>query len=483
MPSWNPGAVLLLPPSLVRVGALRNIFIFGWLTMRGHPPSSSASSRQPRVAIVGSGISGLAVAHKLQGLAEITLFEAGDYFGGHTHTVDVTLPAAQGPVTHGVDTGFLVFNERTYPNLIALFAELGVTTAKSDMSFSVKVPGAFKGSDGYFGQTLEWSGSSLNSVFVQRSNLVRWRFLRMLRDIMRFNRITTALANANAEVAMAQPLGDFLQAQKFSDEFRDWYFLPMMGCIWSCPTEQMLQFPVATMIRFCYNHGLIQVANRPQWWTVAGGARAYVDKIIAGIADKRLSTPVRRVERNAQGVSVITDHGEERFDKVVMAAHSDQSLAMLQDPTAAEQRVLSAIRYQPNRAVLHLDASVLPSKKLAWAAWNYERAQRADRESSQVCLHYLLNLLQPLPFTQPVVVSLNPVRDIAPHWVLGEFDYAHPVFDLAAIRAQGELVPLQGQRHTYFCGAWTGYGFHEDGLKSGLEVARQLLLETSTAQI
>ena len=447
--------------------------------MRSQPPTSPSASRLPRVAIVGSGISGLAVAHTLSGLAEVTLFEAGDYFGGHTHTVDVTLPTAQGPVTHGVDTGFLVFNERTYPNLINLFAELGVATAKSDMSFSVKVPGAFKGGDGQAGQALEWSGSSLSSVFAQRRNLVRWRFLRMLRDIMRFNRITTALASTNAEAAMAQPLGDFLQAQKFSDEFRDWYFLPMMGCIWSCPTDQMLQFPVATMIRFCYNHGLIQVANRPQWWTVAGGARNYVDKIIAAIPDKRLNTPVRLVERDAEGVRIVTDGRAERFDKVVLAAHSDQSLALLRNPTAGEQQVLGAIRYQPNRAVLHLDASVLPSRKLAWAAWNYERAQRTDRESARVCLHYLLNMLQPLPFAQPVVVSLNPVREIARNLIMGEFDYAHPVFDLAAIRAQGELVHLQGQHNTYFCGAWTGYGFHEDGLKSGLQVARQLLLETT----
>ena len=451
--------------------------------MRGHLPTSSGISRRSRVAIVGSGIAGLAVAHKLAGLADVTLFEAGDYFGGHTHTVDVTLPTPLGPVTHGVDTGFLVFNERTYPNLIALFAELGVTTAKSDMSFSVKVPGAIsrqtKRDDAQGGQVLEWSGSSLNSVFAQRSNLVRWKFLRMLRDIMRFNRITTALAHANAEAAMAQPLGDFLTTQKFSDEFRDWYFLPMMGCIWSCPTEQMLQFPVATMIRFCYNHGLIQVVDRPQWWTVAGGARHYVDKIIAAIADKRLNTPVRRVERNAEGVCIVTDGKAERFDKVVLATHSDQSLALLPEPTSAEQQVLGAIRYQPNRAVLHLDASVLPTRKLAWAAWNYERAQHQEGNPAPVCLHYLLNMLQPLPFEQPVVVSLNPVREIARNLIMGEFDYAHPVFDLAAIRAQGELVHLQGQHHTYFCGAWTGYGFHEDGLKSGLQVARQLLLETA----
>jgi uncharacterized protein len=421
-----------------------------------------------RVAIVGSGISGLAAAHALQGQAHITLFEAADYFGGHTHTVDVTLPGAQGLVTHGVDTGFLVFNERTYPNLIKLFADLGVETAKSDMSFSVQVPRAG-------GQQLEWSGSSLNTVFAQRKNLINGRFLRMLKDIMRFNRITTAIASNKAEAAMMQPLSDFLSEQKFSDEFRDWYFLPMMGCIWSCPTDQMLQFPVATMIRFCYNHGLIQVTNRPQWWTVKGGAKHYVEKIIANIPDKRLNTPVRRITRDALGVHVSTDAGTEHFDKVVLATHSDQSLAMLEAPSAAEAKALSAIRYQPNRAVLHTDTSVLPQKKIAWAAWNYERAEQTGRESAQVCLHYLLNMLQPLPFTQSVVVSLNPLRDIARRHVMAEFDYAHPVFDLAAIRAQSEVAALQGQQNTYFCGAWTGYGFHEDGLKSGLKVAEQIL--------
>ena len=425
----------------------------------------------PHVAIVGSGISGLAAAHALRGKAVITLFESADYFGGHTHTVDVTLPGKNGAVTHGVDTGFLVFNERTYPKLIQLFADLKVQTVKSDMSFSVQVPRAS-------GEQLEWSGSSLNSVFAQRKNLVNGKFLRMLRDILRFNRVTTEIANANLDAAMLQPLAEFLSDHKFSEEFRDWYFLPMMGCIWSCPTDQMLQFPVATMIRFCYNHGLIQVTNRPQWWTVQGGARNYVEKIIAGIADKRLNSPVRRIARNATGVHVTTDAGTERFDKVVLATHSDQSLTMLHEPTHAEQQSLAAIRYQPNRAVLHTDTSVLPRKKIAWAAWNYERAEQTSRESSQVCLHYLLNMLQPLPFTQSVVVSLNPLRDIARKHIMAEFDYAHPVFDLAAIAAQGGVAALQGQNNTYFCGAWTGYGFHEDGLKSGLNVA-ELILNSS----
>ena len=429
-----------------------------------------------KVAIVGSGISGLAVAHKLRGQASVTLFEAGDYFGGHTHTVDVTLPGPDGLVTHGVDTGFLVFNERTYPHLIALFAELGVATAPSDMSFSVQVPGV-RGQ-----QPLEWSGSSLATVFAQKRNLMSPRFLGMLSDLLRFNRLCTRLAEEQREAAMVQPLHDFLDQHRFGQAFRDWYFLPMLGCIWSCPTDQMLRFPVATMIRFCHNHGLLQVNDRPQWHTVAGGARHYVERIVAEVPDARLNTPVRRVARDAAGVTVFTDHGSERFDQLVLAAHSDQALALLERPTAAEAEVLGAIRYQPNRAVLHTDTSVLPQRRAAWAAWNYERAGAAEQESTRVCLHYLLNNLQPLPFSQPVVESLNPVRPIDPAKVLGEFEYSHPVFDLAAIAAQRRVPELQGHQHTWYCGAWTGYGFHEDGLKSGLAVADQLLAQTAAAR-
>jgi uncharacterized protein len=450
-----------------------------------------------KVAIVGSGIAGLAVAHTLQGLADITLFEAGDYFGGHTHTVDITLPitalpgpAGSGrntPTTFGVDTGFLVFNERTYPNLIHLFAELGVATANADMSFSVQAP--VTGSNGLGGNKLEWSGSSLNTVFAQRSNLLNWRFLNMLRDLTRFNALCSGIAQRGHEAQLSQPLGDFLDEHRFGNEFRDWYFLPMMACIWSCPTDQMLKFPVATMIRFCHNHGLIQVRNRPQWRTVAGGAKHYVDKIVARIADKRLNTPVRLIERLTEadtsgasgGVRIVTDGAAEHFDKVVVATHSDQALALLRDPTALERSTLGAIRYHANRAVLHTDASVLPGRKIAWAAWNYERGlslnPRPGQESGQVCLHYLINLLQPLPWQQPVIVSLNPLREIARTHVMGEYHYAHPVFDLAATRAQGQMPHLQGRRDTYFCGAWMGYGFHEDGLKAGLGVARQLLQE------
>ncbi len=429
-----------------------------------------------KVAVVGSGISGLAAAHRLREHAHITLLEAGDYFGGHTHTVDITLPTEQGRQTWGVDTGFLVFNERTYPQLIALLAELNVETAPSDMSFSVQVPGA-RGA-----QALEWSGSNLATVFAQKRNLVSPRFLGMISDLLRFNRLCTRLASEGKDAELAEPLQSFLDRHHFGAPFRDWYFLPMLGCIWSCPTDQMLQFPVATMIRFCHNHGLLQVSDRPQWHTVVGGARHYVEKIVAGLSDARLNTPVRRIERDGAGVMVHTDGGSERFDHVVLAAHSDQALGLLGQPTGTEREVLGAIRYQPNRAVLHTDTSVLPQRTAAWAAWNYERAADAQQESTRVCLHYLLNKLQPLPFEQPVVESLNPVRPIAAHKVLAEFDYSHPVFDLAAIEAQKRVPELQGVQHTWYCGAWTGYGFHEDGLKSGLSVAEALLAHTASAR-
>ncbi|MFN4104111.1 MAG: NAD(P)/FAD-dependent oxidoreductase [Tepidimonas sp.] len=422
-----------------------------------------------KVAIVGSGISGLAVAHRLRHQAHITLFEANDDFGGHTHTVDVTLPDGQGRlVTHGVDTGFLVFNERTYPNLIALLAELGVPTAPSDMSFSVQVPA------GAHGPALEWGGASLATVFAQRRNWVRPRFWGMLADLLRFNRLCTRLAEHGRDADLQQPLGEFLQAHGFGAAFRDWYFLPMIGCIWSCPTDQMLRFPVATMIRFCHNHGLLQVNDRPQWYTVAGGARQYVERIVARIPDARRATPVRRIERDVAGATVFTDAGAERFDEVVIATHSDQALALLAHPSAEERAVLGAIRYQPNRAVLHTDTAALPRRRAVWSAWNYERAPDAQRESSQVCLHYWLNVLQPLPFAQPVVESLNPVRPIAAEHILAAFEYHHPVFDGPAIAAQRAVPRLQGHWHTWYCGAWTGYGFHEDGLKAGLAVADAL---------
>jgi len=417
-----------------------------------------------RVAVVGSGIAGLSVAHALSGEAAVTLHEAGAYFGGHSNTVDVTLDG----MTHGVDTGFLVFNERTYPHLIELFDRLGVPTAVSDMSFSVRLADAAGAS------TLEWGGRDLGSLFAQRSNLVRPAFWRMLADLARFNRLATALARQGSAEDLAESVDDFLHRHHFGREFRDWYFLPMIGCIWSCPLGQMLRFPIATMVRFCDNHGLLQIAGRPRWRTVRGGSRVYVERMLEHIPDARLNTPVRRIVRGPAGVHVSTDAGTEFFDAVVLACHSDQALGLLADPSESERNVLGAIRYQPNRAVLHTDTSLLPQRRAVWSAWNYERGADDDADSASVCLHYWLNQLQPLPFASPVFVSLNPRREPRPDTVHASFDYAHPVFDRAAIEAQHDVPALQGERQTWFCGAWTGYGFHEDGLKSGLAAVDQI---------
>lgn len=420
-----------------------------------------------RIAVIGSGISGLSASWHLSRSSPVngvTLFESGQHFGGHANTVDVTLDG----ITHGVDTGFLVFNERTYPGLISLFQTLGVECAASDMSFSVQSP-----RPGGRGR-LEWSGQSLASLFTQRRNLVSPRFWSMLRDIARFNRLTTTMALAGEDERLQQPIGAFLDEHGLGEAFRQDYFLPMVACIWSCPTQQMLKFPMATMIRFCHNHGLLQVTNRPQWYTVKGGSRQYVSKLIAQLPDTRLRTPVLAVTPHGDSVTVHTSQGSEIFDEVILACHSDQALTLLGEHASHdERRLLGAIRYQANKAVLHTDASVLPQSPSAWAAWNYERAPSRDQEDARVCLHYLINQLQPLPWQRPVIVSLNPVRP--PAQVLQEIDYDHPVFDQAAIEAQLALPRLQGQRHIWFAGAWCGYGFHEDGYQAGAQVASQLL--------
>ena len=428
-----------------------------------------------RVAVIGSGIAGLSAAHHLYNHVDLSLFEAGSYFGGHTHTVDVTLPSPQGTVTHGVDTGFLVYNQRTYPGLISLFESLDIRTAASDMSFSVQAHWDDTG------KVLEWNGANLNSVFAQRSNLLRPRFWGLLRDIMRFNQLATDLAQSGQADALTQPLQQFLDEHRFGSAFRQGYLLPMLGCIWSCPTTQMLQFPVATMVRFCDNHGLLQVNNRPPWFTVAGGAKHYVQAITDRISDKRLNTPVLGIARDAQGVQIRTAQGVERFDQVVLATHADQSLALLERPSIDEQALLGAIRFQANRAVLHTDTRVMPQRRLAWAAWNYQRTQD-DSESARVCLHYWLNRLQPLPFKQDVIVSLNPASPIDPATILGSYDYDHPVFDLPAIAAQNQLPRLQGQQRTWYAGAWMRFGFHEDGYQAGLAAAKSLLAQHTHPQ-
>jgi predicted NAD/FAD-binding protein len=415
-----------------------------------------------KVAIVGSGISGLGCAHAL--LAErrhgvnITLFEAASRLGGHTNTVDVCIDG----IEHPVDTGFLVFNERTYPNLIRLFGDLGVPVARSDMSFAVSVaaPG---------GRRVEWAGTDLNSVFAQRRNLASPRFLVMLAEILRFNRQATRIAQG-AEEAGEQSLGEFLDRNRYGETFRRWYLLPMAAAIWSCPMRTMLAYPLATFLRFCHNHGLLQVNDRPQWFTVAGGARQYVQKIAAQLPDVRLGTPVLRVERNdaAGKVSVHTARSVEAFDQVVLACHSDQSAALLTDADGAERRTLADARYEPNRALLHTDARLMPQSRKVWSSWNY---LSDGGEEPRVSVTYLLNKLQPLPFRSPVFVSLNPLVEPAPETVIAEFDYAHPIFDARMIDAQRRVPDLQGRRRIWLAGAWTGYGFHEDGLKSGLAVA------------
>jgi len=433
---------------------------------------------RPRIAVVGSGIAGLGAAHRLAPHCDVTVFEADDRLGGHANTVDVTLPGRDGPVTHGVDTGFLVFNERTYPRLCALFDELGVEVAKSEMTFSVQAPRSGGG-------RLEWSGTSLDTVFADRGNLLRPRFHGMLWDLLRFNRLATALARRGVDTELAQPLEEFLAEHRFGTAFVDDYLLPMIGCIWSCSTVQMLRFPVGTLIRFCHNHGLLQVRERPQWFTVTGGSRRYVDKLATRIGRVRLSTPVLGVARDAAGarVGVRTRAGLEWFDEVVLAAHAPQALALLDDASAQERGTLGAIAYQDNEAVLHTDERVLPRRRAAWAAWNYQRDGVSGSNSQNVCLHYLINQLQPLPWQQSVIVSLNPLHAPRPETVLRRITYAHPVFDNAAIAAQGRLADLQGRSHVWFCGAWTGYGFHEDGLKSGQQVAGRILARQAGAPV
>ncbi|MES2919400.1 MAG: FAD-dependent oxidoreductase [Pseudomonadota bacterium] len=410
-----------------------------------------------RIAVIGSGIAGLGAAWLLSPQHEVVLYEAADYAGGHSNTVDVTLDG----LTHPVDTGFLVHNDRTYPNLIQLFALLGVDTPASEMTFSVSLPG----------EDLEWAGSDLGTLFAQRRNLLRPAFWRMVSDLLRFNR------NAQALLVHARghrpTLGQLLDEQGYSQEFRRWYLYPMGAAIWSTPLTGMEAFPAETFLQFCLNHGLLQVFDRPQWKTVRNGSREYVKAMLTLIPDVRLSCPVQSVRRESEAVVVTSARGSERFDRVVLATHTDQALALLQDAHPAEREVLSGIRYLPNTAWLHTDSSLMPVRRKAWSAWNYYGRGSGDG-ASPVAVTYWLNRLQPLPFSSDVFVTLNPPAPPAPDKVIQRIDYAHPQLDQSAYAAQARLAAIQGLDRVYFCGAWASYGFHEDGLKAGMKVAQLL---------
>jgi predicted NAD/FAD-binding protein len=402
-----------------------------------------------RIAIVGTGIAGNVAAYKLRKAHDITVYEASSYVGGHTNTIDVQA----GDRSVAIDTGFIVFNDRTYPNFIELLNEIGQESQPSVMSFSVS-----SGDGG-----LEYSGSGLNALFAQRRNILRPPFFRMIRDILRFN--SEAMATLPVEDD-GQTVGEYLLRHGYSHEFMNDYLVPMAAAIWSAEPVAIRDMPLHFLVRFFDNHGLLQLKDRPVWRVIKGGSREYVKRLVAGHQDRiRLDSPVRRVIRHATGVEIITDrHGSEWYDAVFLACHSDQALAMLDEPTPAERDVLGAIRYQDNEAVLHTDASVLPQRRRTWAAWNYHIPTDPHRH---VAVTYNMNMLQGLDCKEQYCVTLNNDRQIDPAQVIRRIQYQHPVFSREGVAAQRRQVELNTER-TYYCGAYWRNGFHEDGVVSAL---------------
>ncbi|MDX5372137.1 MAG: FAD-dependent oxidoreductase [Pseudomonadaceae bacterium] len=408
-----------------------------------------------KIAIVGSGIAGLTSAYLLSRKHEISLFEAGDWIGGHTHTVDVEVQGR----SFAIDTGFIVFNDWTYPNFIRLLDRLGVASQPTEMSFSVHDPvsGA------------EYNGNNLNSLFAQRSNLLRPAFWGMLRDILRFNR--EALFDlAEQRIPADMTLGAYLDSRGYGQRFVEHYIVPMGAAIWSMSLADMLAFPLQFFVRFFKNHGLLSVNDRPQWRVIAGGSRSYVAPLTAGFAERiRLNCPVQRVERDALGVLLHSPAGAERFDKVVFACHSDQALALLAQPSETEREILGALRYADNDVVLHTDTRLLPQRRLAWASWNYRLGGPSEYPAA---VTYNMNILQGIRSDTTFCVSLNQTAAIDPSKILGRYRYAHPQYSLAGIAAQARWEELCGVQHSYYCGAYWANGFHEDGVTSALRVAR-----------
>lgn len=411
-----------------------------------------------RIAVIGSGISGLGAAYLLSPHHGVDLYEADDRFGGHAHTTDVCVDG----VTCPADTGFMVFNHKTYPNLCALFERLGVAEQTANMSFSVTC------ADDY----VEWASSSLDTVFSERRLLLRPRFWAMLRDVIKLDRSARRLLDDPALADIT--LGQLLDREGYGPGFRHWYLVPMGAAIWSTPTEKMLEFPAASFLRFAHNHGLLYVFGKPPWRSVKGGSRTYVEKAVAAVSGTaRTSASVTRVRREPAPVMVSTsDGGERAYDAVVFACHPAQTLAVLEDVTEAERDVLDCFAYHPNAAVLHTDTRFLPTRRRAWSAWNYfaERCEGAGGLS----VTYWLTVLQQLQAPKPVLVTINPMVDVAETEVLGRYDYEHPVFDRRAIIAQDRVPDIQGVRNTWHVGAWQRYGFHEDGLWSAVRMAESM---------